>query len=163
MSMGFPRFPRDLGGIMGNVPAIQAAPFWTLISANDAQFPDPFQPPPPATAYYPKFPGAVAAARSRKWATCDVVGLSEISAEFRTMSRATWMVFEMRKVDGWKSSDPCTSPEGGKLIVTECVNAQSAMRLLTRAKVPHVGLEPEAQPLRPRTLCNLQNTNRLIV
>ena len=110
MSMGFPRFPRDLGGIMGNVPAIQAAPFWTLISANDAQFPDPFQPPPPATAYYPKFPGAVAAARSRKWATCDVVGLSEISAEFRTMSRATWMVFEMRKVDGWKSSDPGSSP-----------------------------------------------------
>ena len=105
----------------------------------------------------------LAAIRVQNGVACDVDGLSAISVKFLMTSREARLVCDLRKVDGRKSIDPGPIPAKGNYVVTECVNAQSAMRLLTRAKVPHVGLEPEAQPLRPRTLCNLQNTNRLIV
>ena len=45
----------------------------------------------------------------------DVDGFPAISVKFRMASRETWLFFEMRNVDGWKSSDPCSIPAKGEL------------------------------------------------
>ena len=68
---------------------------------------------PPATVYYPKFGGSLAAISPQKGAAWDVDGFSSISAEFPPTSRATWLVFELRKADDWEISDPVSSHKKG--------------------------------------------------
>ena len=80
------------------------------------------------------------------------------------MSMGAWLVYELRKADGRKRSDPRPSPAKGKLAVSERVNAQSAMRLHIRTfaiRCHARGSNSHPRPMRPRTLSNLQNTKRL--
>ena len=67
--------------IAANASTSQAAPFWTLISAKNAAFTDPFQPPPVRAGYYPKFGGLIAAIIFQKGASWDVDGLSATPAK----------------------------------------------------------------------------------
>ena len=44
-----------------------------------------------------------------------VDGLRAISVGFLIMSREAWMVFDLRKADGWEIIGPRSSPVKGKL------------------------------------------------
>ena len=68
-----------------------------------------------------------------------------ISAALRPASRETWLVFELRKVDGWKRIDPGSIPKEGKFAgyrMCKCANRNAFTHSHIRAKVPHVGVEP---------------------
>ena len=59
---------------------------------------------------------SLAAIRVRNVVAWGVDGLRAISVGFLIMSREAWMVFDLRKADGWKSSDPGPIPKKGKLV-----------------------------------------------
>ena len=97
------------------LPSSGYAIFRTLIAAKDSAFPAPFQPP-PATVYYPKFGGSLAAIISQKGDAWGVDGFPAISVKFLMMSRGTSLVVEMRKVAVWKGSDQGSGPKKGRLV-----------------------------------------------
>ena len=70
---------------------------------------------PPRDGYYPKFGGFLAAIISRKGVAMDVDGFPAVASEFRTTSRETWLVSELRNVDDTMCIDPVAIAAKGEL------------------------------------------------